>query len=258
MSLPVITITWIGSPNFSPGRGGNAVTIFTPHWMAGYLAGTDATFLTFGAEGRNLHQYVRLTDTPWSNSVFSINQKVISIEFSANVGRDCDDETYESGCWGFAYAAKELGIPVTDGMWHLHKEYLNTQCPGTLDIDRIRRRTKEIWQGMVGQGVDQPIGGGEPAVLSSTKITIFPDAAKYMPNGYPQTTVIRRANVRTRIDRMNDADIVEVLEPGTVQDVDSIVHGIAPKGSTNTMFFHKPNGYYLWTGNTGYTGDGKL
>lgn len=85
--------TWIGSPNYTPGRQ-QGVRYITLHIMAGYLAGTDTTFQTqggasstYGVGGNgSVHQYVRESDTPWSDGNGSYgNSAAISIEHEGGI-----------------------------------------------------------------------------------------------------------------------------------------------------------------------------
>ena len=85
----MVNSTWIGSPNHYAGRNGYEVTHITLHIMVGRLAGTDATFQnpvrqassTYGIGSTGLiHQYVRETDAPWTDSHYASNCPTISIE----------------------------------------------------------------------------------------------------------------------------------------------------------------------------------
>ena len=85
----MVNSTWIGSPNHYAGRNGYEVTHITLHIMVGRLAGTDATFQnpvrqassTYGIGSTGLiHQYVRETDAPWTDSNYASNCQTISIE----------------------------------------------------------------------------------------------------------------------------------------------------------------------------------
>jgi hypothetical protein len=262
-----MNLQWTTSPNFSPGRGGQRVDKIVCHWMDATLDSATKHFQQdgstppyagvsahFGVEDGTVRQFVRLEDTAWHSGVFPINQQSVGIEFSADPYRPASDETYRTGGDLIAMLYRQYGWagPIRSYL-HAHKEFKATACPGTLDLDRLAREAEESYASF---GADQPVGGGEPAVLSSTKVTVFPDTGKYTPNGWPQATVHTATNVRSRCDRLNDADIVEVLQAGTVQDVASVVPGIEFKG--NRLWFRKPNGLYFWTGNTDYDGSGKL
>lgn len=87
-------------------------------------------------------------------------------------------------------------------------------------------------------------------------VPVFPNVAKYPPNGYPQATVTRTTNVRTSLDVTSPDNIVETLYKGDVQDVWRVVEGPLVNGSR--WWFDKPNGYCFTTSNTDYDGDGTL
>ena len=84
-----LNIRQVPSPNHYNGRNGHRVTHITLHIMVGRLAGTDATFRnpvrqassTYGIGSTGLiHQYVRETDAPWTDSNYASNCQTISIE----------------------------------------------------------------------------------------------------------------------------------------------------------------------------------
>ena len=100
---------WVGTPNYTSGRGGQRIDHITLHIMAGFLAGTDSTFqdqarktsATYGIGGNGaIHQYVRETDTPWSDGDWLSNATGISIEHEgglpqAQCTRACMDASAE-------------------------------------------------------------------------------------------------------------------------------------------------------------------
>lgn len=171
-------ITWIGTPNHTPGRGGNHVDHITLHIMAGYLAGTDATFQDasrgtsatygIGADG-TIHQYVRETDTPWSDSDWLSNQTGISIEHEgglpqARCTRACMDAS-AGLCADIArrHGWKRLWHDGVRGNIYLHREIpgsTHTTCPDLapngLDVDYVINKANQL--------LGQPSGGTNMAV----------------------------------------------------------------------------------------------
>lgn len=85
---PPYEITWVGSPNYWPGRGNyGPVEAGVQHIMVGTMESTAGWFnnrnsqvsSTFGVakDGRRIHQYVKLTDTHYANGIpKSINRQV--------------------------------------------------------------------------------------------------------------------------------------------------------------------------------------
>lgn len=85
-------------------------------------------------------------DTAWHCGNWAFNQRSIGIEYvdNANWNGIRPPEQYERGAFltyllCFAYA-----IPITRTTNRRHNEIIATECPDTLDVDRIVRRAKEI------------------------------------------------------------------------------------------------------------------
>lgn len=159
-------ITWIGTPNYTSGRGSNHVDHITLHIMAGYLAGTDATFqdasratsATYGvgADG-TIHQYVRESDTPWSDSDWLSNQTGISIEHEgglpqAKCTRACMDASARL-CADIArrHGWKRLWHNGVKGNVYLHREIpgsTHTTCPDLapngLDVNYVINKANQL------------------------------------------------------------------------------------------------------------------
>ena len=159
-------ITWIGTPNHTAGRGGNRVDHITLHIMAGYLAGTDVTFQDasratsatygIGADG-TIHQYVRESDTPWSDSDWLSNQTGISIEHEgglpqAKCTRACMDASARL-CADIArrYGWRRLWHDGVRGNVYLHREIpgsTHTTCPDLapngLDVNYVIDKANQL------------------------------------------------------------------------------------------------------------------
>lgn len=140
-------IKWIGSPNHYSGRNGYQVTHITLHIMAGFLAGTDATFLNtssqasahygIGSSGE-IHQYVSENDGSWSDANYESNNTTISIEHEGGIASaPCTDACVEASARLCADIARRYGWTR---LWHdgtkgnvwLHREIHGTDhatCP---------------------------------------------------------------------------------------------------------------------------------
>lgn len=140
-------IKWIGSPNHYSGRNGYQVTHITLHIMAGFLAGTDATFLNtssqasahygIGSSGE-IHQYVSESDGSWSDANYESNNTTISIEHEGGIASaPCTDACVEASARLCADIARRYGWTR---LWHdgtkgnvwLHREIHGTDhatCP---------------------------------------------------------------------------------------------------------------------------------
>lgn len=135
-------LTWYGSPNFAPGR--TDVEYVVIHWMDGYLAGADATFQNtvrqtsahYGVEDDTIHQYVDEANTAWHAGNYDANTRSIGIEHSAMPGRPASDATYASTIWLITGICQRYGLdPAVAILPHQH--FTSTDCPGTMDLQRI-------------------------------------------------------------------------------------------------------------------------
>lgn len=164
-----MTIRWIGTPNHTPGRGGQAVDHITLHIMAGTLAGTDAHFANpasqvsatygIGADG-TIHQYVSENDTAWADANGLSNQTGISIEHQGGLSsipctRQCMDASAEL-CADIArrYGWGKLVHNGISGNVYLHREIpgsTHATCPDLapngLDVNYVINKANEILNG---------------------------------------------------------------------------------------------------------------
>ena len=162
-------IKWIGSPNHYSGRNGYQVTHITLHIMAGFLAGTDATFLNtssqasahygIGSSG-TIHQYVSETDGSWSDANYVSNNTTISIEHEGGIASaPCTDACIEASARLCADIARRYGWTR---LWHdgtkgnvwLHREIPGTDhatcpdlAPNGLPCQKIIDRANELLEG---------------------------------------------------------------------------------------------------------------
>lgn len=162
-------IKWIGSPNHYSGRNGYQVTHITLHIMAGFLAGTDATFLNsssqasahygIGSSGET-HQYVSESDGSWSDANYESNNTTISIEHEGGIASaPCTDACVEASARLCADIARRYGWTR---LWHdgtkgnvwLHREIPGTDhatcpdlAPNGLPFQKIIDRANELLGG---------------------------------------------------------------------------------------------------------------
>lgn len=162
-------IKWIGSPNHYSGRNGYQVTHITLHIMAGFLAGTDATFLNtssqasahygIGSSGA-IHQYVNERDGSWSDANYESNNTTISIEHEGGIASaQCTDACVEASAQLCADIARRYGWTR---LWHdgtkgnvwLHREIHGTDhltcpdlAPNGLPCQKIIDRANELLEG---------------------------------------------------------------------------------------------------------------
>ncbi|HCB59095.1 MAG TPA: hypothetical protein DEP82_14565 [Arthrobacter bacterium] len=136
---------FIQATYFTPGRQGATVDQIVMHWMDGTLAATIDTF-TNGSRQASAHygigegdekQFVQEGDTAWADGDWNENIRSIAIEHSAQPGRDATDDTYTRSIARVADICSRYGITPSADTILPHKNFFNTDCPGTLDLGRI-------------------------------------------------------------------------------------------------------------------------
>lgn len=142
-----MTITWIGanSANFQKGRNGSTVSKVVIHWIVGKLAAADATFQDpkriasahYGVGNKVIHQYVKEEDTAYHAGNLTVNRQSIGIEHEGGPDLPISEETYKTSAQLVADICRRYAIPVDRTHIIKHSEVKATQCPGTLDIDRL-------------------------------------------------------------------------------------------------------------------------
>jgi len=140
-------IKWVGcsNSNFKVGRNGITPNLIVMHWMAGRLAATDATFQDgrrqasahYGIEDSTIHQYVKEEDTSYNAGVWDVNLRSISIEHSGGPDLPISEETYKTSIELITDICRRTNIPADVDHIKKHSDFKATQCPGTLDVNRI-------------------------------------------------------------------------------------------------------------------------
>lgn len=142
-----MTITWIGSPN----KDGNRKPIdrIVIHWIVGNLAAADAVFKKpnstsahYAIEDEIIHQYVNENEVAYQAGPYAMNQRSIGIEHSAEPDRTASDATYRTSAALIKEIASRYNIPLDREHIIGHREVKATQCPGTMDIDRLIREAQ--------------------------------------------------------------------------------------------------------------------
>ncbi len=128
-----------------PGRNGTAITAIVCHWMDGTIAMADQVFntpghqtsATYGVANDVVHQYVKEEDTAYHAGNWGWNLKSIGIEHEGSPDAPITDKTYQTSARLISDIASRYGIPLDRDHIKMHREIIATQCPGTLDIDRL-------------------------------------------------------------------------------------------------------------------------
>lgn len=145
-------IKWVSSPNFDNGRKGKTIDKIVCHWMVGTLAGTDAHFKKasskvsahYGVAGKEVHQYVLEDDTAWHAGNYDMNLRSLGIEHEGGPDSPISEETYNTSAQLISELSVKYKIPLDRKHILKHSEIVATQCPGTLDVDRLIAMAKEF------------------------------------------------------------------------------------------------------------------
>lgn len=234
-----MNITQIGSPNFTNGRENKGIQEFIIHWMVGNMASADATFQNrsrntsahFGVEDNNIHQYVDLKNTAYHAGNWGVNQTSIGIEHSAGPGRPASDATYETSAQLIAKCIREN---AAGNRLRKHSAIVATQCPGTIDIDRIARRVNEI------------LGGSAPVITPAPAPAPSP-----IPSGAGLAVVtVDALNVRAQPTSKSPIAGSGTLYRGDQFNYSGIVQGENVRGVST--WIKSTRGNYVWAGGTNY------
>lgn len=145
---------FVPSPNYTPGRQGKAVKYVVIHWMVGTLSSTDAVFKNsatqtsahYGIENTKVHQYVKEGNTAYHAGNWNANLQSIGIEHSAAPGRPATNATYNTSIKLIADICKRYKLNPDKAIVP-HKKFTATQCPGTMDLNRIKAGVKAKLKG---------------------------------------------------------------------------------------------------------------
>lgn len=231
-----MNISWIGTPNYTAGRGGEKVTGVIIHWMAGNLASADSVFQNrqrntsahYGVEDNTVHQYVKEEDTAYQAGNWLVNEATIGIEHSAQPGRDASDATYETSAQLIADIAKRQGFNITSSNARPHSLIVATQCPGTVSVDRLISRANELL-------------GHTPAATS---------VSAPVNEGGTATVTVPLVYVRTSPSHIAPLGGSQRLTQGSTFDYVGPVQGESVSGISTWLLSTRGN--YVWAGATNY------
>jgi N-acetylmuramoyl-L-alanine amidase CwlA len=155
-----MTTKWIGasSNNYTVGRGGKEIKLIALHWIVGTLESADATFANpdrkasahYGIGDNEIHQWVKEEDTAWHAGNWTVNQTSIGIEHEGGwllpdgTRKVPTEATHQTSAKLVADICSRYGIPIDKEHIRTHQEYSATQCPGSLDVDRIIELARAI------------------------------------------------------------------------------------------------------------------
>jgi N-acetyl-anhydromuramyl-L-alanine amidase AmpD len=151
-----MAIQWRGpvpASNYTVGRDGTTVQLIVNHWTVVMFEGAVRRFknpasilsahYVIGSDGR-IGQLVSENDTAYHAGVFSVNQRSIGIEHEAGPTMPPSDALYAASARLHADIASRHNLRLEVGATVLpHHAIVPTECPGTLDLDRIVRQALE-------------------------------------------------------------------------------------------------------------------
>lgn len=224
---------WIGSPNYTPTRLGQKVKFIVIHWMVGTLSSTDAVFQSkargtsahYGLENANRHQYVREDHTAYHAGNWVKNLQSIGIEHSAAPGRKATDATYKNSIELCTYLCKKYGLNPDTAIIP-HNSIVATQCPGTIDINRIKK-------------------GVKANLAVKPKPTPKPNPA---PKLRRVTVTVPTVNVRKQPTTSAPLSGSKTLKKGDVFTSVGLVKGQNVSG--NNLWHKSTKGNFVWSGGT--------
>jgi len=169
--------------NYKVGRNSIKIGTVVMHWIVGNLASADGAFHNpsriasahYGIEGNTIFQWVGEDLTAYHAGNFATNLKSIGIEHSGgelladNTRRKPSQQTHETSAQLVADIAKRYRIPLDRNHVKKHNEVSDspTQCCGSLDIDWIVARAKEI---NTPQGGDNDMTDDQRKALDSLQL----------------------------------------------------------------------------------------
>lgn len=141
---------WKGSPNYDKNR--KQIKYIIIHWFGmGTLDGANTTFQKqggtsahYGISNTTVYQWVKDEHVAYHCGVYLTNQESIGIEHDANPQKPASNETYKTSGELVALLSKKYNIPLDRQHVKGHREIKATQCPGTIDIDRILQEARQF------------------------------------------------------------------------------------------------------------------
>lgn len=122
------------------------------HWFGiGTLTSADARFSKlneqssahYGISDNTIYQWVDEAHTAYHSGNYSMNQRSVGIEHDATTTKNASDATYKTSGELVRAISDRHGIPLDREHIIAHREVKATQCPGTLDLDKIIQIAKD-------------------------------------------------------------------------------------------------------------------
>jgi N-acetyl-anhydromuramyl-L-alanine amidase AmpD len=144
------------SPNFTVGREGKKISGVIIHWIGqGTVDSTIAWFASTKSKvsahylvsnNDKVYQFVEEKDTAWQAGDWNTNLESIGIEHDAIPGRPLTEQGYKTSGELVRGICLRHNIPIDREHIMKHSEIKATQCPGTVDIDKIISYAKKSYE----------------------------------------------------------------------------------------------------------------
>jgi N-acetylmuramoyl-L-alanine amidase len=141
-----MTITWKGSPNKNDSSYRKPIDRVVLHWFGtGDIYSANARFQNdasdvsahYGVSDGLIYQWVKEEEVAWHAGDFPMNQRSIGIEHDATTTKNASELTYQTAGQLLREICNRHNIPLDREHILKHSEVKPTQCPGTLDVDKI-------------------------------------------------------------------------------------------------------------------------
>jgi len=151
-----VGIQWRGpvpQSNYTVGREGNTVQLIVDHWTVVMFEGAIRRFkdpvsilsahYVVGQDGR-IAQLVSEDDTAYHAGKYEVNLRSVGVEHEAGPAMPPTDALYAASAQLHREIADRHGLALEVGTTVVpHHAIVPTECPGTLDLDRIVREASE-------------------------------------------------------------------------------------------------------------------
>jgi hypothetical protein len=144
-------ITWRGSPNKNDASMRKPIDRIITHWFGiGTLSSADNRFKSptggasahYGISDDTIYQWVKEEEVAWHAGDWPTNQRSIGIEHDATTTKNASEKTYQTSGLLVRAICERHNIPIDRKHIIGHNEVVATQCPGTIDINKIIKLAK--------------------------------------------------------------------------------------------------------------------
>lgn len=182
-----MNIIWKGSPNQDSNR--KPIDRIVCHWFGiGTLESANSRFQNptaqvsahYGISGETVYQWVKDDNVSYHAGNYSMNQRSIGIEHDATTEHKASDMTYNTSASLIANLCRKHNILPDRQHIIKHSEVVATQCPGTLDMDRLVSWVQNLLESSYSPSISpsqSPSHSVSPSVSPSSSVSVSPSAS---------------------------------------------------------------------------------